>query len=329
MFKRSPEQLIVIGICIVCLTGLVPFTFIRLFSGEYVVAIIDFIGVVTSVFGIRYVWKTGKTQGIGTFIALIALVGMTANTMLLSRADLYFLYPVFISAFFLATPAAALVLTLLSTLTISYYLSPSLTNLELAKVGLSLFATALFTFIFATQRNRQRDAMQKLSRTDSLTQAGNRIALRDHLEKGVAASQRDGHLMSLLIIDLDDFKNINDQFGHLAGDQLLREFADRIRLRIRATDHLFRLGGDEFIVLANHASAETANKLAAELQLLVADSFFSNKLTVTASFGVSQYRLGETVDQWIARTDDAMYGAKKLGKNQVVEAELSAVQMIG
>lgn len=316
--QRTPDQLIVIGICLICLAGLAPFSVIRFLSGEYRVAMIDLIGVVASVTCIFYVWVTGRSEPVGRFLALLAVTGMTANVIQLGIGDVYFLYPVFIAAFFLAPPGLALVLTMASTLAIGYFLSSGLTNIDIIKVVLSLAATSLFAFTFAFQRNRQRDALQSLSRTDTLTGAGNRRALHDQMEEWIASVQRDAHPMSLLIIDLDDFKVVNDQHGHLVGDQVLKALAERIRSRIRTSDHLYRFGGDEFIVLANHSGAETALKLAEDILSRIAQTDAIDGVRLTVSIGVSQYQTGETADQWLSRADAEMYGAKVSGKNQVL-----------
>lgn len=123
--------------------------------------------------------------------------------------------------------------------------------------------------------------------------------------------------MAAIMLDLDNFKVVNDRKGHAMGDQVLRSVAETISARIRLTDSLYRYGGDEFVVLASSATRETARNLAEELRSLIAESLEALNLPVTVSLGVAECSLDEAGNDWLARADGAMYLAKQRGKNQV------------
>jgi len=319
MQKRTSEEVIVLVLSLISVIGLLPFAFVRFSTGDWAVGLVDTIGVVGSSATFAYVWRTRRTEIPGFFIAVLSLSGMVANLFFLGPRDLYFLYPVTIAAFFLTPPATALRLTAAALLASSLALFSGLTAFDFAKFFLSLLGCILFAFAFAfaQQRNRQRDQLLQLSTEDPLTGAGNRRALNKKLDQLVATYRRTAMPMSAILLDLDNFKIVNDAGGHAAGDEVLRRVADIIATRIRLTDNLYRFGGDEFVVLATSATGETAAKLAEDIRDLVARALADIALPVTASLGVAEYIADESVEQWLARADKAMYKAKASGKNTV------------
>jgi len=166
--------------------------------------------------------------------------------------------------------------------------------------------------------NRQ---LRHLASHDSLTGLPNRLLLDDRVAQAIAQANRQGHEFALLVVDLDRFKLINDSLGHRAGDDLLREVAQRLKGAVRAVDTTARLGGDEFVILvdgpATHAEAMGIGERAIEamrpaLRLLGID------VHISPSIGIAFYpRDGVTVDALLARADAAMYSAKEHGRNNV------------
>jgi diguanylate cyclase (GGDEF)-like protein/hemerythrin-like metal-binding protein len=151
-------------------------------------------------------------------------------------------------------------------------------------------------------------AMERLQQTNQKLQAT--MAELDRLK-------RYDHPLSLLIIDIDFFKAINDSQGHAVGDRVLADLADVVRSTLRATDSLTRWGGEEFVVLCPNTTLSTAAMLAERLREKIAKSFVPAVKTITASIGVAECMSGETWDQWFKRADDALYRAKACGRNQV------------
>jgi len=163
--------------------------------------------------------------------------------------------------------------------------------------------------------------ISRLARTDDLTGLHNRRSFSEIFSLALSAARRHGHPLSLVIIDLDHFKDVNDTFGHAVGDQVLKEFADLIRSMIRDEDVAARWGGEEFIILLSHTASEAASALAERIRSsFELNSGCATPHTVTASFGVAQLQDGEQDDDLIRRADDALYHAKHRGRNQVVTA---------
>jgi len=129
----------------------------------------------------------------------------------------------------------------------------------------------------------------------------------------VARSERRGHPLTVLTLDLNDFKQINDMHGHPAGDQVLQEFATHLNRVIRGSDLAVRLGGDEFLVLLPECNLEQLQLVLGRLGSLVVD-WQGLKLPITFSAGWRQYQLGDRPEELLARADQALYAGKRANK---------------
>ena len=160
------------------------------------------------------------------------------------------------------------------------------------------------------ERQRVQGQLERLATTDELTQSYNRTKFQDVIGTEIERAGRYKHPLSIIIFDLDHFKQVNDRFGHLAGDSVLKATADIARSNIRDSDFLFRLGGEEFLVLAPETNLDDAYLLAERLRRVIAENDFDQIESITASFGVAEYADGETKDAFILKADRAMYMAK-------------------
>ncbi|KAF0241509.1 MAG: diguanylate cyclase with GAF [Planctomycetota bacterium] len=166
----------------------------------------------------------------------------------------------------------------------------------------------------------QRHRLEQLALTDSLTGLGNRRCQDQSLAVEVARAARYGHDLSLIVLDVDSLKSVNDSRGHQAGDAVLRTFGRRLREMVRRPDHLCRTGGDEFAILLPETDVEGARVLAERARVLASDWKPDGPLqgvALTASFGVAAWRKGETAEELVGRADRAMYEAKRSGRNRV------------
>lgn len=159
-------------------------------------------------------------------------------------------------------------------------------------------------------------ALRKLSETDSLTGVYNRRYFQERLDQVIAQGDHRGGL-TLIMFDIDHFKLINDKHGHAAGDQVLQRCCQRVSGRLRHSDLLCRLGGEEFAILCPHMTLSQAAVLAEVLRALLSDESIEEVGRVSASFGVAEWRLGETADVLLQRADTALYAAKRAGRNKV------------
>jgi diguanylate cyclase (GGDEF)-like protein len=175
------------------------------------------------------------------------------------------------------------------------------------------------TIRYALARQRQAERLNQLAQYDELTGLANRSLFQDRLERALAWARRHERLVAVMILDLNDFKAINDGLGHLAGDRLLAIMAKRLRDRLRETDTVARLGGDEFAILIEDlAKPEHAALVARKLLDTVAPpaSVDGQEVSVTASLGVALYpRDGQTGPALVRQADRAMYRAKAEGGN--------------
>ena len=159
--------------------------------------------------------------------------------------------------------------------------------------------------------------LESLIATDPLTGAWNRAQLACMVDVEINRALRSGQPVTLILLDIDHFKRVNDTHGHLTGDAVLTEFVARIRKRVRNTDSLFRWGGDEFVVLATHVGYRGGAALAEDLRRTIAAAPFAEVESITASMGVTEYKEGESAESWFRRTDDALYAAKSEGRNRI------------
>jgi len=159
--------------------------------------------------------------------------------------------------------------------------------------------------------------LESLSAHDSLTGAWNRGHLERMVDVEISRARRSGMPVTLVLLDIDHFKRINDHHGHLAGDAVLTELVGRIRQRLRNTDLLFRWGGDEFVVLATSVGYRGGAALAEGLRRTVEDMRFPEVGPITVSMGVTEYNDGESAQSWFRRTDAALYAAKFAGRNRI------------
>jgi diguanylate cyclase len=171
----------------------------------------------------------------------------------------------------------------------------------------------------------QLEVAQKASTTDALTGLYNRRALDEHLEHAVALAGMTGGGLTVVMADLDAFKQVNDTHGHPAGDAVLQAVAQALtRAFKRKSDFVARWGGEELCAVLKDTSADEAERLAERLRAQVEATPVQapgKALTVTLSLGVAQWRAGETPAQVVARADAALYAAKSGGRNRVARAD--------
>ena len=167
----------------------------------------------------------------------------------------------------------------------------------------------------------QQDVLERMAYQDPLTNLPNRRLLNELVRREISLVQRGKIESSLIIIDLDSFKLVNDNYGHPVGDRVLQQFAHLLQKNIRGSSTLVRLGGEEFVILASNTNVAEAQILAERLRKLVEEYEFSvdnHRIHVTASFGVAPLLGTEEPNNYYTLADQALYRAKQQGKNRVV-----------
>jgi diguanylate cyclase (GGDEF)-like protein len=176
-----------------------------------------------------------------------------------------------------------------------------------------------------TQLKVAKERAEILATHDFLTGLPNRVLLRDRISRTIALAKRKDRMIAIMSLDMDAFKRINDTYGHAEGDLLLKEIAVRVRNTVQESDTVTRIGGDEFILLAPEVtSKKDVEGLAHRILEAVRQPFRCKTDTITPTFsiGIALYpRNGATPEDLIANSDQGMYKAKRLGKNQFAWAD--------
>jgi diguanylate cyclase len=169
---------------------------------------------------------------------------------------------------------------------------------------------------------------QRIADRDHLTWAYNRRYIMTRLEEECARSEHRNAPFAIVIFDLDHFKSINDRYGHIAGDRVLKKFSEIARREMRAADVISpgrransfgRFGGEEFIALLPETGLDGARLCARRLQTALSTEQFESNIRVTFSAGIAIHRHGESIEQTLHRADDALYRAKRAGRDQIFE----------
>ncbi len=164
------------------------------------------------------------------------------------------------------------------------------------------------------------EAMTRLAHTDALIGIANRRELDGAIAREVNRAARHGQPLTAILFDLDHFKQVNDTYGHEAGDIVLKEAARVVRSLLRVPDVLGRWGGEEFLVVAPQTDSAQAGELAERLRQAIASHPLQRVGSITASFGVAKYHPQEPPQAWLNRADEALYAAKQGGRNRVAAA---------
>ena len=167
-----------------------------------------------------------------------------------------------------------------------------------------------------TAEEKYKKELEKLSITDTLTGIGNRRAFHQEIENETKRAKRYDHPLSMIMFDIDFFKQVNDKHGHGVGDEVLIEYTKLVLLQLREGDVFCRVGGEEFMIITPHATRDDAQKIAEKLRALVESC--NKVIPITMSFGVVEYIKGEEIEFIFKRVDDALYKAKEGGRNMVV-----------
>lgn len=193
----------------------------------------------------------------------------------------------------------------------------SVTTLQQAFFSFAIVSLLAFSYEYI--RDHQANQLKKIATTDTLTKAHSRMKIAEVLEHEVEITKRYKVALSLIMFDIDRFKDINDSYGHQTGDFVLMEIADIVRADTRITDYFGRWGGEEFIVVLPQTDMMGTKILADRLARSIENHKFDNVKKVTASFGLTEFKEGDDINSLIKRVDDALYKAKERGRNLVVE----------
>ncbi|HET6435675.1 MAG TPA: GGDEF domain-containing protein [Xanthomonadaceae bacterium] len=300
--------------------GVLPFAWYRLARGELVAGAAD-LGIVLALFGVvAHAWRGGDIGGASRVFVLVAALGCVLITHVVGLAGVLWSYPLVVGSFLLvgramATAVLVAAITLVTAIAVHRHLLPP--GPPVVMYMSTILVAGLFSLLFAERTRWQHRKLEELAMRDPLTDALNRRAMKRELQLAVEAKARHGAEFGLAMLDVDDFKRINDAHGHEAGDQVLLDLVALIRAHVRKLDQVYRMGGEEFLVLFTAVDAAALPGLCDSLRAAIARELRGGGLPVTASIGCAMLQPGETMASWLARADAAMYAAKHLGRNRV------------
>lgn len=300
--------------------AVVPLVFVQWNQGNVLLSGLLILFCVNALLVIAFLRFRGSYFLKGWLFPLLAVVCAAYSTAINGHAGLYWAYPAAAALFFLLPlrEATACNIVFVGVMAVVSFLR--FPEADFWRITFSLGLTCLFAMIFAWLVGRLQEELTRLATTDPLTGCLNRSQLADILNSQIQLRERYERVSSLILLDLDFFKSINDRWGHLAGDKVLTELSARIRRRLRESDQLFRIGGEEFMVVLPETRQRDAETLAQELLANISARPFIEDISLTASASVAEVAKGETWSVWLNRADQSLYQAKFRGRNQVVSA---------
>lgn len=325
---RTIEEIITLYAATVMAITITPFAIYRFFNGQHLVAMIEQGTVIGMALMTFYMWKTRHTKTMMPLISAFVLSSLVLLNYLLSTSVLFWIYPVIMMVYFLASTGFAISLSSIAIIALIPLLIEEKAAVEIPSIIATLCICQVFGFLVSRKIRQQYVVMENIANQDGLTGALNRRAFEERLNflYNLAARHKTNNdtVASLILFDIDDFKKINDKYGHIEGDNILIGMVELFKSNLRNVDQLYRYGGEEFAIIANGSDALMATELAEKLRKLLEFSTISAQTDITASFGVSELQRNEKPLRWIERTDKAMYRAKRAGKNRVYIANYSA-----
>ena len=300
--------------------GVFPFMVLRYMQGEWIAAIVDTI-IVIGFAGLGiYVYCTRRVRFASFAISTFCITGVLTSVYVIGPEQIYWVYPALMAVFYLLRPREAFVFVMITVAALLPSLLDRANTHATTTILITVTVMSSFAFAFSLITNRQREELLHLATKDPLTGAGNRRHFVNKLWEVVSSKQRTNSPACMLLVDLDHFKEINDIHGHAAGDRIRKQITNLISLRIRVTDSLFRIGGEEFVIVLEGQTIERAEHLAEQLRLLVEAIELIPNQTVTISLGAAELNVEESGEDWLQRADEALYRAKKSGRNSTCVA---------
>lgn len=285
-------------------------------QGQMLLAAID-TAIVIGVIGIGlHVWVTRQVRVTGILLTVFYMCGMVTAVYASDAALIYWAFPTTTAAYFLVKPREAAFISLVALIALQPIMIASVASVEQVGILVALTLNNIFSYVVARNMQLNAHELAQQATRDSLTGAGNRRLFDEKVLELIAMQDRDKTPTSLVILDIDNFKTINDRFGHIRGDEVLINLAGLLRERLRKGDGLYRLGGEEFAIVANQADQAMALGLAEELRELVETSDLVPAMKVTISLGVAECDAADDARTWFEKADAALYQAKNRGRNQ-------------
>lgn len=318
---QSDVRLATVTLYCCCAIGLItPFAIFRLLAGDILVGLADLAIVGVFIGTTLLTWMPGRTYLGADLTAISASIAVLAVVYLLDISYLW-VFSTLVGNFLMARLPIAVAASLALVVGVALNGSAFDSRTEQATFVSVATMASLFSLIFASRVASQHHDLSHLASRDGLTGAFNRRTLDQDLHAflGRLGKTTGGH--SLALMDLDNFKELNDRHGHAAGDRVLTELARLIVANTREKDRFYRYGGEEFVLLLPDTSVKGAELALNKLREVLSTELHSPGGPVTVSFGLAELLARESASDWLARADQALLEAKRRGKDRIVIAE--------
>ncbi|MDH5717903.1 MAG: GGDEF domain-containing protein [Spirochaetia bacterium] len=309
-----------LGISLVGFIFLTPFAVYNLLLAHYFLGLGAMLLVLISLFIIISI-LLNKYRKIIPFITFTPTVIIIVNMLIVKQGIIGILwsYPVIISIYFMLTEKKAWLANFILLVTAIPQIFLNIEPFIAVRASATMACVSVCSAIFIRIILYQQNLLKKRALIDPLTKLYNRNILDITLEQAVAQSQRTKTQVSLLAIDIDHFKKINDTKGHDAGDMVLRGLGVFLKSQIkRKADKAFRTGGEEFLLMLYGTDKNKAKIFAETLRAKIENQSFIPGFSVKASIGVAALKKDENINEWLKRCDENLYLAKKQGRNRVI-----------
>ncbi|MEM7258258.1 MAG: diguanylate cyclase [Pseudomonadota bacterium] len=305
-------------ITLTSLVALTPFTFSLFMAGRHLIGLGALAVVIIAALNS---WEAHRGKNRPWLIVFALAPCMVAFLYFLlqrqGEAATYLIFPAIVSFYCMLDVRRAQFLNVMTLLV----LTPSIWSLiepdSAIRIIAAILAVSIFSAISSATTTRYQHALESKVVTDPLTGLFNRTLLSDTLASAMEQNQRQNTPMTLLVLDLDNFKAINDSDGHDAGDRVLIGIGEIIKQSTRISDSSFRLGGEELLCLLYGANYTNGCLVAERIRARIESTSFDTTKPTTASIGVSTLKSGEAWQHWLARGDKKLYEAKRAGKNRI------------
>ncbi len=296
---------------------LFPFSIFSFYQQKYVLGVLILVVVAIAVFNSNSIRRSDHRRVPYWVFFITIYMAVTWAVIVLGGKALFWVYPsLFIIAFVTDHKLVrySFILSFVTFIPLAFYVEqPEVASRFVITLGL----TCYFSSVLVNYLIKLNDKLIELAIRDPLTNALNRRQLESYLQEAIEETNRNFGPASLILLDIDNFKEINDTLGHEVGDNVLKKMVGILHRRQRRLDYVFRIGGEEFLILLRNTSLQQAIHAAESLREYINKSEILNDKVITVSLGVAEYNEGESSDEWLVHADTNLYEAKNRGRNRV------------
>ncbi|MEO8365133.1 MAG: GGDEF domain-containing protein [Pseudoxanthomonas sp.] len=319
-FRRNSQLGILALLGVTTSSTLAMFAIYRAVHGQWLAAIVDFTIVVSIALPVIHALRSGNSTGPGAFLCASNSVCFVAACYFIGPVAMPWMFLVLMTNFLIAGLRQALALNLL--LIAVVMLMPGIFDDSVQRISALVVAAlvTLFAWLSALRVSTDHQELEVLASLDALTGLPNRRMLEQALEGAVARHRTGDRSHGLLIVDIDHFKEVNDSYGHAAGDAAIADLAAILKFEMRRQDRVFRFGGEEFVVLLDVDSRDDLWAASERLRQAVRNGLRGPGGRITVSLGGAMAGDEERWQEWFSLADEALYRAKNNGRDSSVIA---------